>query len=754
MAGRIYGTLRPAEAMGNPGEDFVSWPNLRPTCRQMWRMLFRNALIYFALGREMGAHSGFGKYAVCSSYLLVVMLVVVSSAATAQAPQVTPLAINLMPMPATVTVGAGRRMVPQTFSVAIAGYSDPKLERAAQRFLRDLGRQTGYFVSDRLVDVGHATLVIRADHGSDPVQDLGEDESYVLDVNGAGAKLSAPNPLGVMHGLQTVLQLVDVTPDGYAAPAVHIEDSPRFPWRGLSIDVSRHFITMATLKRNVDAMAAVKMNVLHLHLSDDQGFRLESKEFPKLQELGSDGLYYLQSEMRELIAFAGDRGIRIVPEFDMPGHSTAWFVGYPDLASSPGPYQIERRWGIFNPAMDPTRESTYKVLDKFIGEMATLFPDRYFHIGGDEVNGKQWDANSKIREFMQAHNLKSDQELQQYFTDRVEKIVSRHHKFMVGWDEILTPGMPKDIVIQSWRGQDSLAEAARQGYRGILSSGYYLDAMAPAAQHYLVDPLAGADATLTPAQQKLILGGEACMWEEFASDESVESRIWPRAAAIAERLWSPRQVQDVNSMYRRMGAVSAQLEELGLTHRSSSEVMLARGAGTDDIAALQVLAQAVQPASITIRETEAEKAGGIQTSDVPLNRMVDAIAPESDDARKFSAAVDQFIASKFQDAAAESHIRRKLTEWRDNDSALQPLLQNSFLLQEVAPVSQNLAALGAAGLQALDSIDAHKPTAAEWRQQQIAAIQQAAKPTADLVLVIAPAVQKLVEASSATAATP
>src|SRR5271154_610374 len=714
-------------------------------------MLFRNALIYFALGREMGAHSGIGKYAVCSSYLLVVMLVVVSSAATAQAPQVTPLAINLTPMPATVTVGAGRLMVPQTFSVAIAGYSDPKLERAAQRFLRDLGRETGYFLNDRLADAGHATLVIHADHGSEPVQDLGEDESYILDVSSAGAKLTAPNPIGVMRGLQTFLQLVEVTPDGCAAPAVHIEDSPRFPWRGLSIDVSRHFITIATLKRNVDAMAAVKMNVLHLHLSDDQGFRLESKEFPKLQELGSDGMYYLQSEMRELIAFASDRGIRVVPEFDMPGHSTAWFVGYPELSSGPGSYQIERRWGIFDPAMDPTRESTYKFLDRFIAEMVSIFRDRYFHIGGDEVNGKQWDANSKIREFMQAHNLKSDQELQQYFTDRVEKIVSKHRRFMVGWDEILTPGMPKDIVIQSWRGQDSLAEAARQGYRGILSSGYYLDAMAPAAQHYLVDPLAGADAALTPAQQKLILGGEACMWEEFASDESVESRIWPRAAAIAERLWSPQQVQDVNSMYRRMGAVSAQLEELGLTHRSSSKVMLARSAGTDDIAALRALAQAVQPASITIRETEAEKAGGIQTSGVPLNRMVDAIAPESEDARKFSAAVDQFIASKFQDAAAEAHIRRKLTEWRDNDSTLQPLLQNSFLLKEVAPVSQNLASLGAAGLQALDYIDARETAPPEWKLQQVAMMQQAAKPAGDLVLAVAPAVQKLVEASSAAA---
>src|ERR1700721_4544441 len=305
----------------------------------------------------------------------------------------------------------------------------------------------------------------------------------------------------------------------------------------------------------------------------------------------------------------------------MPGHSTAWFVGYPELSSGPGPYQIERRWGIFDPAMDPTRESTYRLLDKFVAEMTNIFPDRYFHIGGDEVNGKQWNANPKIHEFMQAHNLKSNQELQQYFTVRVEKIVSKHHKFMGGWDEILTPGMPKDIVIQSWRGQESLAEAAKQGYRGILSSGYYLDAIQPAAQHYLVDPLSGAGATLTPAQQKLILGGEACMWEEFASDESVESRIWPRAAAIAERLWSPQQVQDVNSMYRRMAAISAHLEELGLTHRSSSGVVGPGGAGINDIAALELLREGTEPARISIPGSEAEKAGGIQTSDIPLNSM-------------------------------------------------------------------------------------------------------------------------------------
>ena len=162
---------------------------------------------------------------------------------------------------------------------------------------------------------------------------------------------------------------------------------------------------MAVLKRNLDGMAAVKLNVLHLHLSENQGFRIESKKFPKLQEMGSDGHYYTQDEMRDLIAYAADRGIRIVPEFDMPGHSTSWFVGYPELASGKGPYEIDRHWGVFDPAMNPTEEHTYKFLDEFIGEMAKLFPDRYFHIGGDEVNGKEWDANPEIQQFMRAHGI-------------------------------------------------------------------------------------------------------------------------------------------------------------------------------------------------------------------------------------------------------------------------------------------------------------------------------------------------------------
>ena len=653
-----------------------------------------------------------------------------------------------MPMPASMRPGTGALPIDGSFSVALEGYREPRIDRAVQRFLHDLSRVTGIPIRNQIVNHANATLLVRAEHVSKPIQDVSEDEGYTLGVSASGATLTAPNPLGIMHGLQTFLQLVEVTPGGFAAPAVHIEDSPRFPWRGLTIDVSRHFISVNTLKRNIDGMAAVKMNVLHLHLSDDQGFRIASGQFPKLVEMGSDGQYYSKAEMRDLIEYARDRGIRVVPEFDMPGHSTSWFVGYPDLASGPGPYQIERRWGIFDPAMDPSREQTYKFLDKFIGEMADIFPDHYFHIGGDEVNGKQWDANPKIREFMRVHNLKNNQELQQYFTLRVQKIVSRHHKIMVGWDEILAPGMPKDSVIQSWRGQDSLAAAAKQGYSGILSSGYYLDAMAPAKKYYSVDPMSNADAALNVDQQKRILGGEACMWAEFITDDNIDSRIWPRAAAISERLWSASQVQDVTSMYIRLSATSRYLELLGLRHRSNVRLMLSRMAGTDNIAALLTLADVAEPASLQVREEEAEKAGGIQTSDTPLNRMVDAVLPESVVAQRFSQDVDQFVGSNFQDTKTKSDIRALLLAWRDNDNELRPLLQNSFLLKELSPVSQTLSSLAGAGLQALDYIGKGERGSDSWHKEQIAVFQQTEKPTADLFLSVAPAVQKLVEAST------
>ena len=681
--------------------------------------------------------------------LLVVLALTLNVAVQAQTPQTAQEPqINVMPFPAKVQLGSGELAINGSFSVASEGAQDSRIDRATRRFLHDLWLDTGIPVGLSPAPNGKPTLTIHADRAAKTYPEFGEDESYTLDVTSSGATLTAPETLGVLRGLETFLQLVEPTSQGFAAPAVHIEDRPRFPWRGLMIDVSRHFIPMSALYRTVDAMAVVKLNVLHLHLSDDQGFRMQSKKFPKFTQLGSDGNYYTQAEMKALIEYAADRGIRIVPEFDMPGHSTSWFVGYPEISSGPGPYSIEREFGIFNPAMDPTRDSTYKFLDKFIGEMAKLFPDAYFHIGGDEVNGKQWDANPKIQAFMRAHSMKDNQELQRYFTIRVQKIVAKHHKFMIGWDEILSPGMPNDIVIQSWRGPDSLAAAAKQGYSGLLSSGYYLDAMKTAAEHYAVEPLSGDAAKLTPQEQSRILGGEACAWAEFLTPENVDSRLWPRTAAVAERLWSPEQTQDVASMHRRLENVSWRLELLGVRHRSELSAMLGRMAGSDDVAPLRVLADAVRPVGLGTREDTDKEAGSRETALTPLNRMVDAVPPESESARDFTNLVDALVAANFKDAKAEAIVRNQLTLWRDNDTRLQPLLEQSAVLKELEPVSQTLASLGAAALQALGYLDQGQKAPSAWKEQTLAMIQKAKDPQAHIYIAIAPAIESLVNASA------
>jgi hexosaminidase len=646
--------------------------------------------------------------------------------------------LNLMPMPAGVQAGAGQLPIVQSFSVALSGHRDASLEGAVERFQAQLSRQTG--IPFRPKAGSAPTLNIHTDHGRAAVQKLDEDESYELTVTDSFATLNAETPLGVLHGLQTFLQLVQITPTGFAVPAVTIKDQPRFPWRGLMIDVSRHFIPVDVLKRNLDGLAAVKMNVFHWHLSDDQGFRAESKKFPKLTGMGSDGLYYTQDEIRDIIAYAHERGIRVVPEFDMPGHSRSWFVGYPELASAPGPYTLETG----DPIMDPTRESTYKFLGKFIAEMSKLFPDAYFHIGGDEVDGKQWNANPKIQEFMHAHGLKTNQDLQAYFNRRIEKILAKNHKTMVGWDEILRPDLPKNIVVQSWRGQASLAQAAKLGYRGLLSYGYYLDLMWPASRHYAVDPMADAAATLSPEEKQRILGGESCQWAEWVTPENIDSHIWPRNAVIAERLWSPQNVTDAASMYARLNAVSMDLQWLGLTHLSARRRMLERMAGTDDISSLRVLADVVEPVKDYNRWDDSK---GPIDFHAPLNRLIDAAYPESDTAREFAALVQGFVQSGGKDQNAEAQIRSWLTIWRDNDAKLHPVLAQSFLLQEDEPISQNLSAIAAAGLQALDYIDKTLAPPSDWRAQEQATIDQAKKPVAGLLLMVAAPIEQLVDAT-------
>ncbi len=380
--------------------------------------------------------------------------------------------------------------------------------------------------------------------------------------------------------------------------------------------------------------------------------------------------------------------------------------------------------------------------------MAKLFPDQFFHVGGDEVNGKEWDANPKIQAFIKEHNLKDNAGLQLYFNKRLQAIVAKHGKSMVGWDEVLDPSLPKDVVIQSWRGQESLAKAARQGYRGILSNGYYLDLGWSAARHYAVDPLSDDAASLSPEEKRLILGGESCMWSEYVNEENIDSRIWPRNAAIAERLWSPQEVRDPASMYARLQVVSSELEYVGLTHRTSYARMLHRIAGpatTQEYDALKNLADVVEPVKDYKRE---ETAAVMPTSKIPLIRVVDAIPLESKAAREFDELVVQFLASTCKDEALGARVRSQLVMWRDNDVKLQPLMQRSYLVKEVSASSQDLAAIANAGLAALDNIAHGGGTDDNWKAEQTAVIEQAEIQKGQLLLLPAASIKKLIDAAS------
>ena len=650
---------------------------------------------------------------------------------------------NLMPVPSSIQFQPGRLVVTGAFQVATRNYSDARLQSAIGRMTSRLSGRTGLtFTPGVISDETRAALVIECAAGGPAIPALSEDESYKLEISSQQARLIAPKVVGALRGLETFLQLLSGDRDGFYLPAVSIRDQPRFRWRGLLIDVGRHYEPMEVLKRNLDAMAAVKLNVFHWHLTENQGFRIESRKFPKLHQMGSDGLYYTQEQAREIIAYAAERGIRVVPEFDLPGHSTAWLVGYPELGSLPGPYQIERQAGIFDPVLDPTREQVYRFLDTFVGEMSALFPDEYLHIGGDENEGKHWDRNPQIQAFMKEKGIKDNHALQAYFNQRMLKILQKHKKKMVGWDEILQPELPKDVVIQSWRGPTALAEAAKKGFDGILSNGYYIDLSFPTWQHYQADPIP-TNSTLTPEEAKHILGGEATMWGEFVSAETIDSRIWPRTAAIAERLWSPREVTDVDDMYRRLAVISIQLEEWGLTHEKNSDMLLRRLAGTEDIGALKTLVSIVEPVK-EYRRGQQRPA----TMLTPLTGFVDAARPDSERARRFAAMVDGLLSDAPRFRLYAQDIRQTLSEWRDAGPALTSLIDRSPALHEAQPLAKDLSDMAAIGLEAMSYLSNGAPASTQWRDAQLATLERAAKPKAALEFATILSLKQLVIAAA------
>lgn len=664
-------------------------------------------------------------------YLILFLFCCLAIAASAQ------VLTNLMPMPKSLAFKDGRFALAANFSVGIkADRTDTVLFAAVNRAYQTLNRKTGlYFGQQRITQKDNsdtAALIVIVKQKAQA--QIGGDESYTLTVNERQISLTANTTIGALHGLETIIQLTMHDEHGFYLPAVTINDSPRFIWRGLMIDVARHFIPLDVIERNIDAMAAVKLNVLHLHLSDDEGFRIESKIYPGLQRKGSNGDYFTQVQIEELIRYAAQRGIVIVPEFDLPGHTTSWFAGYPELASAPGPYEPGPRFKMTKTdgkplglmeimklinstptaTFDPTKGSTYVFLDKFMGEMATLFPSPYVHIGADENNGVAWKINPAIAAFMKKNKIADTHALQAYFVKRVSQLLAKHHKKTLGWEELFSKDLPQDVAVQVWSDAGYRDKALAHGNKVIVSKGFYLDVFMPAHVHYN-NPIIPDE--LTDAMKTNFIGGEAAQWAEAVAKDNIEGRIWPRAAAIAERLWSPAAVKDVDDMYRRLFATSNELDELGLMHIANYEKGLRRLTGGEDITPLKTLTDVLSPIKgykkLFARMTKPASAS-YQTA--PLTAVSDIIFVDSEVKRKFRKMVADYLKNK--DLATENAIRDQLLIWQSHRIALEPLMSKAPISPDIDALSKNLVAASNIGLEALNNIKADKTPSADWLKKK------------------------------------
>ncbi len=515
--------------------------------------------------------------------------------------------------------------------------------------------------------------------------EFGADESYRLHIEQGRGLLEAPTVWGVLQGL-TTLQLLCVQATGL--PACQIDDAPRFPWRGLMLDPARHFLPLPTLLETIDGMSLCKLNVLHLHLSDDQGFRFPSSRFPKLPSAEC----YTRSELAQLVEYAAARGIRVVPELDVPGHSTSWLVGYPHWGKQ-NSVTATTRFGVHKACLNVADPAVHAAILELLDELGEVFVDTHVHIGGDEVNPKWWLADDNIEV--------EPAVLQAQFNQSLHAHLVRRGKRMMGWDEVLHAqfaASTADCIVQSWRGASARDRAIAAGFDVVDSSGYYLDLMYPASVHYAADPaaplnqrIAAEDALLdqprfahvadgmrwTEQWRQIeslppvsapgrVLGGEACLWGELVDARTLPLRLWSRLPAVAERLWSPAAATDFDSLYERMANFSALLEIPGaVEHWRELGLDPSLDAFLELLEPVKWYARLLGPQALQARlmGQEMPQARPYSTNS-ELNRLVDYLPPESLVARRLSAALDSAALSRELDrwdsAAASAHCPEDL----------------------------------------------------------------------------------------------
>lgn len=477
-----------------------------------------------------------------------------------------------------------------------AEYLQSLLERISGFVLEPVG----FDVANGLPERG---IVLTADGST------GKPEGYILDVGSRRILIAGHDAAGVFYGIQSLRQVLPAALESESAESLrnvrisrmYIEDYPSFTYRGMHLDVARHFFDVDFIKKYLDLMALHKMNTFHWHLTEDQGWRIEIKKYPLLTEVGAwrketlighgsrppfefDGTpyggYYTQDDVREVVAYAAARHITVIPEIEMPGHATAALAAYPELGCTGGPYEVETRWGIFEDAFCAGNDYTFEFLENVLLEVIELFPSRYIHIGGDECLKNRWKECPKCQQRIADEGLADEYELQSYFIRRIEQFLLKHNRNIIGWDEILEGGLAPEATVMSWRGVRGGIEAARLGHDVIMTptSHCYLDyyqadpATEPLAiggyltlrQVYTFNPV---PPELTPKEAKHILGGQGNVWTEYMkTSDHVEYMAYPRAVAIAEVLWTPRNNQDFDDFSKRLSTHLKRLDALNVNY--------------------------------------------------------------------------------------------------------------------------------------------------------------------------------------------
>lgn len=542
---------------------------------------------------------------------------------------------------------------------------------------------------------------------------LEDDYSYELNVSQQGIEIRADSTWGAITACSTLGALA--WRDGNI-PYCNLRDSPTYSWRGLMIDASRHFISIQSLKETLDLMACYRLNVLHLGLSNDQACRFRSERFPRL----ASALSYSPEELEDLVYFASDRAIRIVPELDVPGHTTSWVWAYPEWGAG----QLEAPstgFGVHEACLDPTKPEVLNAIKHVFSELTDVFPDSYVHVGGDEVNSTWWDRNSKIQAWMSARGLVTSHDLQTWFITELGDYLMSMGKQVVGWDEVLDAQLPQEYTIQAWRGTRVRDEALQSGHATIVSSPYYLDLFLPADYHYryypsmtlsgsmdsnaeaLEDPrLAhvrdglswqatfGTAASVAKREGGHILGGEACMWSEIVDDETLHTRVWSRMPAIAERFWAGDHSLDEASMYARL---EAGVEYWRRKFRISRLMTLPPELNPPT---LRPLIRQLEPVKwysrlIGMERARARTSGQIESAyarpydtNTTLNRVVDYLPPESLEARRVETALREGLP-----------LTNWCEGWRDQAKAFEDCVKAEERLSELQELSLRMETLAA-----------------------------------------------------------